>query len=70
MPMCCLLRRCHAGFVFSGLGPDYRVLVRKSRKRAQSYHLMYRVRPTLVLVTRPRRFRRRRGVEWVASPRS
>ncbi|EWM26547.1 proteasome subunit alpha type 2 [Nannochloropsis gaditana] len=30
------------GFVFSGLGPDYRVLVRKSRKRAQSYFLQYR----------------------------
>lgn len=31
------------GFVFSGLGPDYRVLVRKSRKRAQTYYLTYRV---------------------------
>ncbi len=35
--------RMHAGFVFSGLGPDYRVLVRRARKRAASYHLQYRV---------------------------
>jgi hypothetical protein len=30
------------GFVYSGLGPDYRVLVRKSRKKAQGYFNMYR----------------------------
>mmetsp|Transcript_18341 Transcript_18341/g.24205 ORF Transcript_18341/g.24205 Transcript_18341/m.24205 type:complete len:238 (-) Transcript_18341:317-1030(-) len=30
------------GFVFSGLGPDYRVLVRKARKRAQAYYRVYR----------------------------
>lgn len=31
-----------SGFVYSGLGPDYRVLVRKARKSSQSYHLQYR----------------------------
>lgn len=31
-----------AGFVYSGLGPDYRVLVRKARKSSQSYFLQYR----------------------------
>mmetsp|Transcript_63622 Transcript_63622/g.75276 ORF Transcript_63622/g.75276 Transcript_63622/m.75276 type:complete len:238 (+) Transcript_63622:135-848(+) len=30
------------GFVYSGVGPDYRVLVRKARKSAQSYFRMYR----------------------------
>jgi 20S proteasome subunit alpha 2 len=30
------------GFVFSGVGPDFRVLVRKARKAAQSYYLTYR----------------------------
>lgn len=30
------------GFVYSGLGPDYRVLVRKARKEAQKYFRMYR----------------------------
>lgn len=30
------------GFVYSGLGPDYRVLARKSRKQAQSYYNIYR----------------------------
>lgn len=31
-----------AGFVYSGLGPDYRVLVRKARKSSQAYYLEYR----------------------------
>jgi len=31
-----------AGFVYSGIGPDYRVLVRKARKNAQSYFRTYR----------------------------
>ena len=30
------------GMVYSGLGPDYRVLVRKTRKEAQKYFRMYR----------------------------
>jgi len=30
------------GMVYSGVGPDYRVLVRKARKSAQSYYLTYR----------------------------
>merc|ERR1712232_1108589 len=30
------------GFVYSGVGPDYRVLVRKARKSSQSYFLSYR----------------------------
>ncbi|GFH22338.1 20S proteasome alpha subunit B [Haematococcus lacustris] len=30
------------GVVYSGMGPDYRVLVRKARKTAQSYHMLYR----------------------------
>jgi len=29
------------GFVYSGVGPDYRVLVRKARKASQSYQLTY-----------------------------
>mmetsp|Transcript_3701 Transcript_3701/g.5068 ORF Transcript_3701/g.5068 Transcript_3701/m.5068 type:complete len:238 (+) Transcript_3701:149-862(+) len=31
-----------SGFVYSGVGPDYRVLVRKARKSAQKYFRMYR----------------------------
>ena len=30
-----------SGFVYSGLGPDYRVLIRKSRKDAQKYGRLY-----------------------------
>lgn len=30
-----------SGFVYSGVGPDYRVLVRKARKSAQAYFRMY-----------------------------
>ena len=30
------------GFVFSGMGPDFRVLVRNARKTAQKYYLTYR----------------------------
>ena len=29
------------GVVYSGMGPDYRVLVRKARKTAQAYHRLY-----------------------------
>jgi 20S proteasome alpha/beta subunit len=29
--------------VFSGMGPDFRVLVRKSRKQAQQYYRLYKV---------------------------
>ena len=29
--------------VFSGMGPDFRVLVRKSRKQAQQYYGLYKV---------------------------
>ncbi|OQR99112.1 threonine protease family T01A [Achlya hypogyna] len=38
-----------AGLVYSGLGPDYRVLVRKARKKAQAYYMKYKV-ATSVLV--------------------
>lgn len=31
-----------SGFVYSGVGPDYRVLVRKARKSAQAYFREYR----------------------------
>jgi len=31
-----------SGFVYSGIGPDYRVLVRKARKSSQAYFCMYR----------------------------
>lgn len=30
-----------SGFVYAGVGPDYRVLVRKARKQAQSYYREY-----------------------------
>ena len=29
------------GMVYSGMGPDYRVLVRKARKQAQAYYRLY-----------------------------
>eukprot|EP00549_Striatella_unipunctata_P009125 CAMPEP_0118698004 /NCGR_PEP_ID=MMETSP0800-20121206/14911_1 /TAXON_ID=210618 ORGANISM="Striatella unipunctata, Strain CCMP2910" /NCGR_SAMPLE_ID=MMETSP0800 /ASSEMBLY_ACC=CAM_ASM_000638 /LENGTH=236 /DNA_ID=CAMNT_0006597679 /DNA_START=227 /DNA_END=937 /DNA_ORIENTATION=- len=32
----------HTGFVYSGVGPDYRVLVRRARKDSQKYYCMYR----------------------------
>merc|ERR1712183_221110 len=39
------------GFVYSGVGPDYRVLVRKARKSSQSYFLQYgEVQPVSQLV--------------------
>jgi 20S proteasome subunit alpha 2 len=31
------------GFVYSGMGPDYRVLVRKARKKAAVYERTYHV---------------------------
>lgn len=31
-----------SGFVYAGVGPDYRVLVRKARKSAQAYYREYR----------------------------
>ena len=30
------------GLVYSGMGPDFRVLVRKARKTAQSYYTLYK----------------------------
>ncbi|TQE08769.1 hypothetical protein C1H46_005617, partial [Malus baccata] len=30
------------GVVYSGMGPDFRVLVRKSRKQAEQYHQLYK----------------------------
>ncbi len=30
------------GFVYAGMGPDFRVLVSNARKEAQKYFLMYR----------------------------
>ena len=32
----------HLGFVYAGIGPDYRVLVTNARKSAQKYYLTYR----------------------------
>ncbi|KUF79561.1 hypothetical protein AM588_10000139 [Phytophthora nicotianae] len=40
-----------AGIVYSGLGPDYRVLVRKARKKAQTYFQKYKEHaPASILV--------------------
>ncbi|OQR93749.1 threonine protease family T01A [Thraustotheca clavata] len=40
-----------AGIVYSGLGPDYRVLVRKARKKAQAYYMKYKENaPASILV--------------------
>lgn len=40
-----------AGTVYSGLGPDYRVLVRKARKKAQTYFQKYKEHaPASILV--------------------
>lgn len=33
-----------AGVIYSGMGPDFRVLVRKGQKKAQQYYLQYGVR--------------------------
>lgn len=39
--------------IYSGMGPDYRLLVRKARKIAQQYYLIYREPiPTTQLVQR------------------
>ncbi|XP_040956214.1 probable proteasome subunit alpha type-7 isoform X1 [Gossypium hirsutum] len=32
------------GVVYSGMGPDFRVLVRKSRKQAEQYHRLYKLK--------------------------
>ena len=41
------------GMVYSGMGPDYRLLVRRARKMAQDYYLMYHEPiPTAQLVYR------------------
>ncbi|CAI9721216.1 proteasome subunit alpha type-2 [Octopus vulgaris] len=41
------------GMVYSGMGPDYRVLVRRARKLAQQYYLVYQEQiPTAQLVQR------------------
>ncbi|XP_031564104.1 proteasome subunit alpha type-2 [Actinia tenebrosa] len=41
------------GMIYSGMGPDYRVLVRRARKIAQEYYLMYKEHiPTAQLVQR------------------
>ena len=41
------------GMVYSGMGPDYRLLVRRARKMAQDYRLMYEEDiPTAQLVQR------------------
>ncbi|KAG9355753.1 hypothetical protein JZ751_000591 [Albula glossodonta] len=43
----------HIGMVYSGMGPDYRVLVRRARKLAQQYFLVYQEPiPTAQLVQR------------------
>jgi 20S proteasome subunit alpha 2 len=43
----------HIGMVYSGMGPDYRLLVRQARKMAQNYFLVYREPiPTAQLVQR------------------
>lgn len=43
----------HIGVIYSGMGPDYRLLVRRARKIAQQYYLMYNEPiPTTQLVQR------------------
>ncbi|XP_077125286.1 proteasome subunit alpha type-2 [Ranitomeya variabilis] len=43
----------HIGMVYSGMGPDYRVLVQRARKLAQQYYLVYQEPiPTAQLVQR------------------
>jgi len=43
----------HIGLVYSGMGPDYRLLVRRARKMAQQYFLTYQEEiPTAQLVQR------------------
>ncbi|XP_013790362.1 proteasome subunit alpha type-2 [Limulus polyphemus] len=43
----------HIGMVYSGMGPDYRLLVRRARKLAQQYYLTYdEPIPTAQLVQR------------------
>jgi len=43
----------YIGMCYSGMGPDYRLLVKTARKAAQSYQLMYGERiPTVQLVQR------------------
>ncbi|XP_039135385.1 proteasome subunit alpha type-2-like isoform X5 [Dioscorea cayenensis subsp. rotundata] len=37
------LMTTNVGVVYSGMGPDFWVLVRKSRKRAQRYYRLYKV---------------------------
>lgn len=45
-----VLSEC-AGIVYSGMGPDYRVLVRKARKKAQTYFQKYKEHaPASILV--------------------
>ena len=36
-----------AGIVYSGMGPDFRVLVKKGRKAAQQYFRVYQVRASV-----------------------
>lgn len=43
----------HIGMIYSGMGPDYRLLVRRARKIAQEYFLIYSEPiPTTQLVQR------------------
>ncbi|XP_059488275.1 proteasome subunit alpha type-2 [Neocloeon triangulifer] len=43
----------HIGMVYSGMGPDYRLLVKTARKKAQQYSLVYQEEiPTAQLVQR------------------
>jgi 20S proteasome subunit alpha 2 len=42
---CLILYNClksNIGYVYSGMGPDFRVVVRDARKNAQKYYLTYR----------------------------
>ena len=41
-----------AGIVYSGMGPDFRVLVKKGRKAAQQYFRVYQVRRRNIGVAR------------------
>lgn len=41
----------HIGMIYSGMGPDYRLLVKQARKIAQQYYLLYKEPiPTAMLV--------------------
>lgn len=55
-----------AGVIYSGMGPDFRVLVRKGQKKAQQYYLQYGVRARVRLRAQLRAVRHVRRVARTA----